>query len=128
MKKVITTTEAPGAIGPYSQAIEANGFIFVSGQLPVDPTTGSLAKGDIKIQTEQSIKNIAAILKKVGCGLDDVVKTCVFLSDISNFGAMNDVYAKYFSGDCPARSAVQVAGIPKDAFVEIEAIAVIPGK
>jgi 2-iminobutanoate/2-iminopropanoate deaminase len=128
MKKVITTAGAPDAIGPYSQAIKTNGFVFVSGQLPIDPVTGGIVEGGIKVQTAQSVKNIAALLKSAGCGLDDVVKTSVFLSDIGNFGAMNDVYAKYFSGACPARSVVQIVNVPKGALIEIEAIAAIPEK
>ncbi len=123
MKKVIATEKAPGAIGPYSQGIEANGFVFVSGQLPVDPATGEFPKDCISAQTKQSIENVAAVLAAAGCGLEDVVKTTVFLSDIGNFAAMNEVYAEYFKTDCPARSAFEAANLPKGALVEIEAIA-----
>ena len=123
MKKVIATEKAPGAIGPYSQGIEANGFVFVSGQLPVDPATGEFPKDCISAQTKQSIENVAAVLAAAGCGLEDVVKTTVFLSNIGNFAAMNEVYAEYFKTDCPARSAFEAANLPKGALVEIEAIA-----
>ena len=123
MKKVIATEKAPGAIGPYSQGIEANGFVFVSGQLPVDPATGAFPKDCISAQTKQSIENVAAVLAAAGCGLEDVVKTTVFLSDIGNFAAMNEVYAEYFKTDCPARSAFEAANLPKGALGEIEAIA-----
>lgn len=126
MKNVIRTTSAPGAIGPYSQAIEANGFLFVSGQLPIDPATGDFAPGGVEGQAEQSIKNIRAILEAAGASLADVVKTTVFLADMNDFAAMNGVYAKFFTADCPARSAVQAAKLPKGALVEIEAIAAKP--
>ena len=122
-KERINTEAAPAAIGPYSQGISTNGLVFVSGQLPIDPSTGAFAGETIQEQTEQSIKNIQAILEKKGLSLDDVVKTTVLLKDINDFAAMNEVYAKYFTGDCPARSAFQVVALPKDALVEIEAIA-----
>lgn len=125
MKEIITTLNAPEAIGPYSQGIRANGFVYVSGQLPINPATGSFPPGGIEEQTEQSIKNIMAILQKAGCSLQDVVKTTVFLSDMKDFTAMNKVYAKYFCGDYPSRSAVQAAALPKNAMVEIEAIACV---
>ena len=121
MKTVIATTAAPGAIGPYSQAIEAGGFVFVSGQLPLDPATGAFVPGGVEEQAEQSLKNLKAILAGAGCAMEDVVKTTVFLTDM---GAVNAVYAKHFTTDCPARSAVQVGALPKGALVEIEAIAV----
>lgn len=124
MKKVIATEKAPGAIGPYSQAIEANGFVFVSGQLPIVPETGAFPSECIKAQTKQSLTNMAAILEKAGCTLEDVVKTTVFLADINDFAAMNEVYAEFFKAECPARSAVEVANLPKGGLVEIEAIAV----
>ena len=117
MKHVISTTTAPGAVGPYSQAIEANGFVFVSGQLPLDPATGASE------QAEQSIKNLLAVLEAAGCKAEDVVKTTVFMIDIGDFGVVNEVYGKYFSGECPARCAMQAAALPKGALVEIEAIA-----
>lgn len=122
MKKIISTQNAPKAIGPYSQAVMAGDFLFVSGQLPIDPLTGDFAGTDITSQTRQSLINLSEILKEAGMNLNDVVKTTVFLSDIKNFKEMNDVYCSFFTSDYPARSAVQVAKIPKDALVEIEAI------
>ena len=125
MKKVIATAKAPSAIGPYSQGIAASGkMVFVSGQIPIDPATGAFAADDIKGQTEQSLKNVGAILAEAGCSYEDVVKTTVLLADIADFGPMNEVYAKYFTGDCPARAAFAVKDLPKGALVEIEAIAV----
>lgn len=123
MKTVISTKAAPGAIGPYSQAIESSGLIFVSGQLPIDPATGSFPEVGIQGQTRQSLLNASAILQAAGSGLDKVVKTTVFLKDMDDFNSMNEVYSQFFSDDCPARSAVQVARLPKDALVEIEMIA-----
>jgi 2-iminobutanoate/2-iminopropanoate deaminase len=122
--KAISTTKAPAAIGPYSQAIEANGFVYASGQLPIDPTTGQFPEGGIKEQTRQSLTNAQNILKEAGIDLSHVVKTTVFLSDIANFAAMNEVYAQFFSEPFPARSAVAVKDLPKGALVEIEVIAV----
>ena len=122
--KAISTTKAPAAIGPYSQAIEANGFVYASGQLPIDPTTGQFPEGGIKEQTRQSLTNAQNILKEAGIDLSHVVKTTVFLSDIANFAAMNEVYAEFFSEPFPARSAVAVKDLPKGALVEIEVIAV----
>ena len=125
MKKVIATAKAPSAIGPYSQGIAASGkMVFVSGQIPIDPATGAFAADDIKGQTEQSLKNVGAILAEAGFGYEDVVKTTVLFADIADFGPMNEVYAKYFTGDCPARAAFAVKDLPKGALVEIEAIAV----
>ena len=125
MKKVIATAKAPSAIGPYSQGIAASGkMVFVSGQIPIDPATGAFAADDIKGQTEQSLKNVGAILAEAGCSYEDVVKTTVLLADIADFGPMNEVYAKFFTGDCPARAAFAVKDLPKGALVEIEAIAV----
>ena len=123
MKQVINTNEAPGAIGPYSQAIKANGFLFVSGQLPVVPATGQFAEGGVSGQTRQSLENVKAILAAAGCTLDDVVKTTVFIKDMNDFGAVNTAYAEYFTQDCPARACFEVARLPKDALVEIEVIA-----
>lgn len=123
MKKIIATKNAPAAIGPYSQAIEANGLIFISGQLPIDPATGQLAPADTKLQTEASIKNIEAILKSEGLTLENVLKTTVFMADLSQFAQMNEVYAKFFSQNPPARAAVEVKALPKAALVEIEAVA-----
>lgn len=122
MKKAIATTNAPGAIGPYSQAIEANGMVFISGQLPIDPATGTMPEG-ITAQTEQSMKNLQAILEAAGCTFDNVVKSICLLADMSYFGEMNTIYAKYFSSDCPARAAFAVKELPKKALVEIEMIA-----
>ncbi|MDE7396295.1 MAG: RidA family protein [Muribaculum sp.] len=122
MKKAISTDNAPAAIGPYSQATEAGNLVFVSGQLPIDPATGKMAD-DITSQTAQSINNLEAILSAAGLGLDNVVKTTVFLADMSLFGDMNAVYSARFSSPFPARSAVAVRQLPKDALVEIEAIA-----
>lgn len=123
MKKVIFTEQAPAAIGPYSQAIEVNGMVFLSGQLPVDPATGEFAPGGVAEQTEQSFKNIKHILEKAGLTTANIVKTTVFLADMSLFGEMNKVYATHFDGDFPARSAVAVKALPKGALVEIECIA-----
>ena len=122
MKKVIATTKAPGAIGPYSQAIEANGMVFISGQLPINPATGEMPEG-VTAQTEQSLKNLEAILNEAGCTFDNVVKSTCYLADMSYFGEMNDVYGKYFKGDYPARAAFAVKELPKKALVEIEMIA-----
>ena len=123
MKKIISTDRAPAAIGPYSQAITLGGLIITSGQLPLDPATGAFPEG-IQAQTRQSLTNVKAILEEAGSGMDKVVKTTVSLSDMNNFGAMNEVYATFFSeGAFPARSAVEVARLPKDALVEIEVIA-----
>ena len=124
MKQVINTNKAPGAIGPYSQAIKANGFLFVSGQLPVVPATGQFAEGGVSGQTRQSLENVKAILAAAGCTLDDVVKTTVFIKDMNDFGTVNTAYAEYFKQDCPARACIEVARLPKDALVEIEVIAV----
>ena len=121
--KSISTNQAPAAIGPYSQAIEANGFIYASGQLPIDPATGAFPEGGIKEQTRQSILNAQAILKEAGADLSNVVKTTVLLADIADFGAMNEVYASFFNAPYPARSAFAVRDLPKGALVEIEMIA-----
>lgn len=124
MNKQIHTDNAPAAIGPYSQAIEAGGMVFASGQLPIDPATGSFAEGGIKEQTRQSLTNAKSILEAAGTSLAHVVKTTVFLSDMDNFGAMNEVYAEFFTAPFPARSAVAVKTLPKGALVEVECIAV----
>lgn len=124
MKTQIATTKAPAAIGPYSQAIEANGIVFVSGQLPIDPATGEFAQGGVKELTRQSLTNMQNILAEVGLTMDNVVKTTVFLADMADFADMNSVYAEFFPGTCPARSAVAVKTLPKNALVEIECIAV----
>lgn len=122
--KVVNTSNAPKPIGPYSQAIEANGLIITSGQLPIDPATGQFAPGGIKEQTRQSLLNAQAILKEAGIDLSHVMKTTVFLADMEDFAAMNEVYAEFFSEPYPARSAISVKRLPKDALVEVECIAV----
>ncbi len=124
MKKVIFTAKAPAAIGPYSQAIEANGMVFLSGQIPVNPATGNVVEGGVKEQTARVFENIKNVLAEAGLTMADIVKTTVFLSDMSLFGDMNEVYASYFEGDFPARSAVAVKALPKNVQVEIECIAV----
>ena len=123
MTKVIATTAAPGAIGPYSQAIDTGSFLYASGQIPLDPATGAIPEG-ITAQTRQSLANVCAILDAAGLSVDNVVKTTVFLSDMANFGAMNEVYATVFTEPYPARSAVAVRELPKGVLVEIEVIAV----
>lgn len=121
--KAISTTKAPGAIGPYSQAIEVGDFIYTSGQIPIDPTTGTFAEGGIKEQTRQSLQNIKAILEEAGSSMDKVVKTTVFLADMNDFADMNSVYAEFFSEPYPARSAVAVKTLPKNALIEIDVVA-----
>ena len=122
--KTIHTNNAPAAIGPYSQAIEVNGFIFASGQLPIDPSTNAFAEGGVKEQTRQSLTNARNVLAAAGVDLSHVVKTTVFLSDMDNFAAMNEVYAEFFKEPYPARSAIAVKALPKGALVEVECIAV----
>lgn len=124
-KKAIATTNAPAAIGPYSQAVQAGNTIYVSGQLPIDPATGAFAGDDIRTQTKQSLTNIQSILKEAGTDMNAVVKTTVLLKNIADFAAMNEVYATFFAEPFPARAAFQAAALPKDALVEIEAVAVI---
>lgn len=128
MNKALHTDNAPAAIGPYSQAVQAEKTIYVSGQLPVDPVTGEFAGEDIKAQTKQSLTNIKNILASAGADMSDVTKTTVLLQDIADFGAMNEVYAEFFTEPYPARAAFQVAALPKGAKVEIEAVAVISEK
>ena len=123
MKQVIHTDSAPAAIGPYSQAIQIGDLLFVSGQVPIDPSTGAIVEGDIKAQAQQSLNNLKAILNAAGTNMGAVVKTTVFLADMNDFAAMNEVYAQFFQEPFPARSAVQVARLPKDAKVEIAVIA-----
>lgn len=125
MKNKVETMNAPAAIGPYSQAIQAGNTIYISGQLPIDPKTGEFAGNDITSQTRQSLENIKEILSHTGNAMSNVVKTTVLLKDISDFAAMNEIYAEYFTGVCPARAAYQVAALPKNALIEIEAIALI---
>ena len=124
MKEIISTSKAPAAIGPYSQAVKAGGMLYISGQLPLDPSTGEFAASDIAGQTRQCLANVQAVLAQAGLTMENVVKTTVFLQDMNDFAAMNEVYATFFPGEPPARSAVEVARLPKDALVEIEAIAV----
>ena len=123
MKKIISTGNAPAAIGPYSQAVEAGGLIFISGQLPIDPATGNMAPAEIKAQTEAVIKNLEGILASEGLGLGNVLKTTVFMADLGQFAQMNEVYGKFFSANPPARATIEVKALPKAALVEIEAIA-----
>src|SRR5512143_2835726 len=125
MKKQVQTDKAPKAIGPYSQVIIANGFVFCSGQIPIDPATGELNTGTIDEQTRQVLKNVSAVLEAAGSSLDEAVKVTVFLQDMNDFGQMNAVYAEFFKAPNPARAAVQVARLPRDVKVEIEAIALV---
>ncbi|HML34501.1 MULTISPECIES: RidA family protein [Sporomusa] len=125
MKQMIQTGQAPKAIGPYSQAIKVNGFLFVSGQLPADKDSGNLVDGGIEAQTKQSLENIKAILSAAGTSFEHIVKTTVYVKDMNDFAAMNGIYATYFTQPCPARACVQVARLPKDALVEIEVIAAL---
>jgi len=122
-KKIIASEKAPAAVGPYSQAVECNGFLYVSGQLPIDKNTGEFVPGGVKEQTEQSLKNISYILEEAGYSFDDVLKSTVYLADISDFAAMNEVYAKFFKEPYPARVAYAVASLPKGALVEIDVVA-----
>lgn len=125
MSEVVSTEAAPGAIGPYSQAIKVNGMVFCSGQIPIDPSTGQFASEDVTGQTEQVLKNLSAVLEAAGSSLEQVVKTTVFLADMNDFAAMNEVYGKFFSTNKPARATVQAARLPRDARVEIECIAAV---
>jgi 2-iminobutanoate/2-iminopropanoate deaminase len=125
MKEIISTVNAPAAIGPYSQGVKSGRLFFISGQLPADSASGNIVTGGIAAQTEQSLRNLRAVLEQAGGELEDVVKTTVFLARISDFNAMNEVYKRYFLSECPARSAFQVAALPREALVEIEAIAVL---
>jgi len=125
MKKVVSTSNAPSAIGPYSQAIISNGFAFVSGQIPLDPASGQIIAGGIEEQTTRVIENLAAVLDAAGSSLSDVVKTTVYLKDMSEFAAMNNVYAQYFTKNAPARATVEAARLPRDVRVEIDCIAAV---
>ncbi len=126
-KHVVLSPSAPAPVGPYSQAVIANGFVFLAGQIPLDPVTGDLVTGDTAMQTRRVMENLRAVLEASGASLRDVVKTTVFMTDLADFPAMNAIYAEYFGmGDSPARSTVQVAALPKGARVEIEAVAVLP--
>jgi 2-iminobutanoate/2-iminopropanoate deaminase len=124
-KETVTTDKAPGAIGPYSQAIKAGGMVFCSGQIPIDPATGNFVSDSVAEQTEQVLKNLSEVLAAAGTDLGNVVKTTVFLSDMNSFAEMNEVYAKYFSENKPARATVQAARLPRDARVEIDCIAIV---
>lgn len=124
MKKIISSADAPKAVGPYSQAIEKNGILFLSGQIPLDPLSGQIVGNTVEQQTQQVLKNMNAVLNAAGCSLDDVVKTTVFLTNIDDFATVNAVYGRYFKTEFPARSAVAVKALPKGAMVEIEAIAI----
>ena len=124
MKKVIATSDAPAAVGPYSQAIATGNFLFCAGQIPLDPITGALIDGDVTAQTDRVLQNVAGVLKANGMTFANVVKSTVFLTDLASFAQMNEVYSRYFSAPFPARSTIQVAGLPKGSQVEIEVIAV----
>ncbi len=124
-KDVIATTQAPSAIGPYSQAIRSGPWVFVSGQIPLDPATGKIVEGDIAAQTERVLKNLAAILEAAGAGLAQVVKTTVYVRDLNQFARMNEVYARFFAEKPPARATVEVSRLPRDVQVEIDAIATV---
>ena len=128
MKQIIATERAPQAIGPYSQAIVANGFVFASGQIPIDPATGQFVEGGIVEQTEQVLRNVSNLLEAAGTSLARVVKTTVFLADMNDFAAMNETYARFFGENPPARSTVQAARLPRDAKVEIEVVALAGGE
>ncbi len=123
MKEVIATKQAPAAIGPYSQAIKANGLIFTAGQIAIDPANGNILEGDVRQQTERVCENLKAILSAAGSGMDRVVKTTVFLKNMSDFAAMNEVYGRYFTQPAPARSTVEVAALPRNVLVEIDVVA-----
>lgn len=125
MKEIVATNNAPGAIGPYSQAIKAGNLVFCSGQIPIDVSTGEFVSENVVEQTEQVLKNLSEVLKAAGSGLDQVVKTTVFLADMNDFAEMNEVYGRYFSDNKPARATVQAARLPKDARVEIDCIALV---
>ncbi len=125
-KKVINTEKAPRPIGPYSQAIQAGEFLFLSGQIPIDPSTGEIIKGDIRQQTRQVLENLKAILESQGLGMEDVVKVTIFLKDLKNFAQVNEVYGTYFSTPAPARTTVEISRLPRDCELEIEAIAFHP--
>ena len=123
MKTQIKTDKAPQAIGPYSQAIEVNGMVYTSGVVPIDPATGNVVEGDIKVQATRVFDSMKALLEAAGSSCEDVVKTTVFIKDMNDFAALNEIYATYFTGDFPARSCVEVARLPKDVLIEMEAIA-----
>ncbi len=122
MKKIIATDKTPAAIGPYSQAVEINGLVFTSGVIPIVPATGELVQGGIEKQADQAISNLKALIEASGARLQDTVKTVVFIKNMNDFAKVNEIYSKYFTGNCPARSCVEVARLPKDVLIEIEAI------
>ncbi len=122
MKKIISTDKAPAAIGPYSQAVEVNGLVFTSGVIPIIPSTGELAQGGIEKQAEQAISNLAALIEASGAKIENTIKTMVFIKNMEDFATVNEIYSRYFKSDCPARSCVEVARLPKDVLIEIEAI------
>jgi 2-iminobutanoate/2-iminopropanoate deaminase len=124
-KEVVATKQAPAAIGPYSQAIKANGFVYTAGQIAIDPASGNVIEGDVRQQTERVCQNLKAILDAAGSGFDKVVKTTVFLKNMSDFAAMNEVYGKFFTQPAPARSTVEVAALPKNVLVEIDVVAIL---
>ncbi|ACI18822.1 RidA family protein [Dictyoglomus thermophilum] len=124
MKEIISTSKAPAAIGPYSQGVKVGNMVFISGQIPIDPETGNIVEGGIKEQTRRVLENIKAILESIGGSLNNIVKTTVFMVDLSEFSEMNEVYKEYFSSNFPARSTVQVSALPKNVKIEIEAIAI----
>jgi len=126
-RKIISTGRAPGAIGPYSQAVEAGGFLFASGQIALDPATGAMVGADVATQTERVMENLASILEAAGCGFGDVVKTTIYLADMADFQEVNRIYGSRFEADPPARATVQAAGLPKGALVEIDLVAVRRG-
>lgn len=125
MKTIISTTKAPAAIGPYSQAVLVNGMLFTSGVIPIDPETNTLVQGDVEVQARQAIGNLKNLIEASGSAMDKVVKTTVFIKDMNDFGKINDIYKEFFTSDFPARSCVEVARLPKDVLIEIEAIAVV---
>jgi 2-iminobutanoate/2-iminopropanoate deaminase len=125
MREIVSTKDAPQAIGPYSQAIKANGFVFTSGQIAIDPATQQVVAGDVAVQTDRVLRNLSAVLEAAGSGLGKVVRSTVFLKNMSDFAAMNEVYGKYFTAAPPARSTVEVARLPKDVLVEIDLIALL---
>ncbi len=125
MKTIISTPKAPAAIGPYSQAVLVNGMLFTSGVIPIDPETNTLVEGDVEVQAKQAIGNLRNLIEASGSSMDKVVKTTVFIKDMNDFGKINDIYKEFFTSDFPARSCVEVARLPKDVLIEIEAIAVV---
>lgn len=125
MKKIISTDKAPAAIGPYSQAVMTNGLLFTSGVIPIVPATGELVQGGIEAQAEQAIGNLAALIEAAGADIKNTVKTVVFIKNMDDFATINEIYSRYFDGECPARSCVEVARLPKDVLIEIEAVVAV---